>query len=314
MENLPFFSSVEREVQALRTEAGLIWKPETTSVTLYGDDVRRWCNGMFSNNIRKLRPGYGNRSAICSHKGHVQGLLDIYCISNTEFLLVLDGISFDFFLERFERYMILDDIEYKDDTTGLLFSIQGPQTAAALEKAGIALPEGEENLHITDNYTILKKDRLGGGFDIISEQSPILWEKIQQAGAVPIGTQAQEIERILQKKPAWPTDAQRISFIHDLLLNEECCAFDKGCYVGQEIINRMDVKGLANKRLTLFSFSTSVPVGTTLEYQSKKVGTISSTCQLSDRFYGLAVIRKAGWDQTLTYKDGLATPIDETEI
>ena len=159
----------------------------------------------------------------------------------------------------------------------------------------------------------MRKNRLGGGFDIVSEQSSTLWEKLQQAGGVPIGTQAQEIERILQKKPAWPADAQRISFIHDLLLNEECCAFDKGCYVGQEIINRMDVKGLTNKRLTLFSFSTSVPVGTTLEYQSKKVGTVSSACQFSDRFYGLAIIRKAGWGQTLAYKDGLATPIEEAK-
>ena len=162
---------------------------------------------------------------------------------------------------------------------------------------------------MADSHTILKKDRLGGGFDILSDQTENLWDTLKQNGAIEVGTQAQETERILQRKALWPSDSQRICFIHDLRLNEECCAFDKGCYVGQETINRMDVKGLVNKKLTLFVLSEAAIVGTTLHYNGSKAGIISSTCSFANQHYGLAIIRKKAWEQTLQYENGSATPI-----
>ena len=65
-----------------------------------------------------------------------------------------------------------------------------------------------------------------------------------------MGTPKIEQHRILAQQARFPNDIGERAFLHELGLNEECCSFNKGCYVGQEIINRMDVKGLVNKSST----------------------------------------------------------------
>ena len=81
------------------------------------------------------------------------------------------------------------------------------------------------------------------------------------------------------------------------MINEEVCAFDKGCYVGQEVINRIDVKGLIQKRLTLLRIDGSATCGDTLVLDDRTVGTLSSITSVEQTTYGLAVLRKQAWPE-----------------
>lgn len=279
------------------------------SFVLSGAEARRWCNGMFSNNIRSLKIGNGNRSAICNPKGQVQGLLDIYCIDDQQFLVVLDGISQEDFEKRFAPFMMLDDIEL-DDVHQELISIQGPKASQILLSLNIDIPSDQDVQQYDWGY-IVRKDRFGArrathGFDIITSKLDFVLESIQKQTHL-FSVEDFEHHRILTLQAKYPDDIGERAFLHELGINEECCSFNKGCYVGQEIINRMDVKGLVNKKLLRYQGSAPFEIGETVMSEEKKAGVVRSACQIQDTYYALIMVRKASWGAQLSYSGGIAT-------
>ena len=117
------------------------------------------------------------------------------------------------------------------------------------------------------------------------------------AGALPIGTQTLDAARVLAGRAQWPEDGTDKSMVHELRYNEDVCAFDKGCYVGQEVINRIDVKGAINKRLTGILLDQPVPVGAEATGEDGKVvGRVTSVAVIGDQIFGLGVLRKTHWE------------------
>ena len=302
------FGDVEKEVTAAHTSSVFFYLPEVDTFILTAEDVKRWCNGMFSNNIRKLQPGQGNRSAICNDRGHVQGFIDVYCLDHENFLCSLDGIDITKFNERFHMFMVLDDIEMIDQDRYALITVQGKEATSVLQHLELPIPE-QDHAHLTHTgIRICRKDRSGhGGFDLFvphTEQQQ-WWSRLQQGTAIPGGMQALDTLRIMAGHARWPNDGRAKSLIHELGVNEECCAFDKGCYVGQEIINRIDVKGLINKKITRILLSTAIELGTAVLLNDKQVGTITSYTTYQNKHYGLALLRKSAWPKgTVLSVDG----------
>lgn len=305
------FGNHDQEVARGQQTCGLLYLHKVRPFLLQSPNAKRWCNGMFSNNIRKLQPGQGNRSAICNDRGHVQGFIDVYCTDENEFFCTLEGNDQAWFSKRFGMFMMLDDIEMIDLQDVDVISLQGPTAQQVLQT--ILQPPSQPHHHLLhEGIRVARKDRSGnGGFDLFVPQDKgfSIFEQLVAAGAHPIGAQAINTLRILSGRARWPEDSTGKSFIHDLVANEECCAFDKGCYVGQEIINRIDVKGLVNKKLTRIKLSEQVPVGTELYYNNKKVGPITSRTQYQSEHYGLAILRKNAWEPgtTLQVQDSSAT-------
>lgn len=283
----------------------------TPSFLLSGEEVRRWCNGMFSNNVRALPIHKGNRSAICNPKGHVQGLLDLYCLGDELFLVILDGLSQQDFQKKFAPFMMLDDIEL-EEVHAELISIQGPNAAEMLSKLNITVPD-DQDIHTISNGYVVRKDRFGArrashGFEIITTQLPSVKNEIQKITRI-FSCQDFEHHRILSQQARFPDDIGERAFLHELGINEECCSFNKGCYVGQEIINRMDVKGLVNKKLYLYQSDAAFAVGEDVVLNDKKVGVVRSTCQIQDKHYALIMTRKKAWNLDVHSQKSIATSI-----
>lgn len=293
----------EAGVAGVRAGAGLVDLAHVTLLTLTSEDARRWANGMFTNNIKRLGVGRGNRNAMCDDRGRVQGLLDLYCVRDDHFVVVLDGVDADWFGERYRMFLILDDIEV-DPLVGeaTLLSVQGPAAGAVLAAAGLPTPE-VDRAHSLDPETgvrVARRDRTGhGGFDLIVPVAQVeaTWAALLAAGARPFGLETLDALRIHAGRAAWPQDGSDKSMVHELGFNEEVCAFDKGCYVGQEVINRIDVKGLINKRLAGLEIpgDAAPPQGAEVLLDDKPVGTVSSVTAAGGRVRALAVLRKAAW-------------------
>lgn len=294
----------EAGVGGVRSGAGVIDLAHVPVLTLTSDDARRWANGMFTNNIKRLQVGRGNRNAMCDDRGRVQGLLDLYCVRDDHFLVVLDGVSATWFQERYRMFLILDDIEV-DELAGevTLLSVQGPAAASALEQAGLPTPE-VERAHVLDassGVRIARRDRTAlGGFDLIVPVTGAggIWDRLRSVGALPCGLETLDALRIHAGRAAWPQDGTDKSMVHELRFNEEVCAFDKGCYVGQEVINRIDVKGLINKRLTGLEVEgdATPPQGAEVLLGDTVVGTVSSATAAGGRVRALGVLRKTAWE------------------
>lgn len=296
---LEFATGAAAEARAIRTAAGLADRSFAGVVSLAGPDARRFCNGMFTNNIRALAVGGGNRSAMVDDKARIQGLLDLYCVAPESFLAVLDGVTHEAFEARYGKYIIFDDVEMEDRSEELgVLSVQGPDAEAVLARAGLPVPsavhEGAGEIRVA------RCPRSpAGGFDLLAPRAGLgaLWDRLRDAGALPAGTQAQEIARIEAGIPRWPVDMGERSLIHELRLVPRCGSFDKGCYIGQEVINRIDVMGQVTRKIWgLDVRGDEVPArGTEVRLGEEGVGTVLSGASEEGRVRVLAMLRKAAW-------------------
>lgn len=296
---------LQAAADAARARCVLVHHPAFAALRLRGEEVRRWTNGMFTNNTRRLVPGQGNRHAWCSDRGRVEGVLDLYMTAEDTVVLVLEGVTPEAFAARFRMYLMLDDIELEDlsdpdeGEPTAVWTLVGPETRAVLTAAGLGLPSDDHAHAVHDGVRVLHRDRVGlGGAELLvpaSRQDSLL-KAILDAGATTSAPALLDALHIIAGRARWPVDGTEKSLVHELRLNEDCVAFDKGCYVGQEVINRLDVRGGVQKRLTQVALDQPLPAGSPVQLDGKALGTLTSVATLDGRTVGLGVLRKAAWE------------------
>jgi len=223
-----------------------------------------------------------------------------------------------------DRFIIMDDVELSDcsaSRSGL--SLSGPKAAALLKSIGLpALPSGGlERLTVAWNsadVTIIHAySPLVPRFEIWTSPEVVaaLSRALLSAGAISCDPQSQEWLRLLEGTPRYGTD------IRDRDLPQEtgqtrALHFAKGCYLGQEIVERIRSRGNVHRALTAFRLEGAVPSpGALLEADNKQVGELTSvaviplstgTVQL-----GLGYVRREALERNLTlqYPGGDAVSI-----
>lgn len=297
-------AAVPAECAAVRTSAGVYDLADHGVVTLVGPDARRFCNGMFTNNVRDLPVGRGNASAMVDDKARLQGLLRLYAVASDSFLVVLEGVTPEAFEQRYGKYIIFDDVELTDvsEDFGVL-SVQGPDAAAVLGRAGLPVPEAGAFVSVDTLRVASNARSLPGGYDIVAPRDalPSLWGALTAAGARPIGFEAQEVLRVEAGLPRWPVDMTEKSLLHELRLVPTHASFEKGCYIGQEVINRIDVMGQVQKKLWGLEMGEDAlpPTGAEVRRGDEVVGTTFSGAREGGRVRVLALLRKTAWEPGL---------------
>ena len=272
-----------------------------------GEKSQQWCNGIFTNNIRSMKAPQFKFNAYCNDRGHVQGFATLLCLDTSSFLCILEYPSLADFQKRFSMFMILDDIESTPKGSKII-TLQGSQYSKYLSIIGEDLGFSiAENSHYSSNSErniyCISHNRTGfGGVDIIVTTEEAYTQVITtiEKHQIPFGTpDTLEALRIFSNKVDLSKDISERNFVHELRINKDCCAFDKGCYVGQEIINRMDVKGILNKRLTRILLEEDIDIPCDVfvgDSSTKSVGTITSKAHTPQGIVGLSILRKTAWE------------------
>lgn len=253
-------------------------------ISAVGPDTRRFANGMFTQNIRDLPVGAATRTAWCDDRGRMLGLADLYVPAADALLFVLDGVPAHEFLARFEKFVVFDDVTLTDETARTaLITVQGPRADEVMRKAKHPTPQGWVG---HGPFGIGRRDRTGlGGYDLLvarEEADPTLAGLIA-AGALPGRAEVLEVLRIEAGRPNWPSDMDDKTFPHEVGLRDEVLHFGKGCYVGQEIINRMDTFAKVPRTLVGLVIEGEAPAGATLVADDKPVGRLGSVIRSPDR-------------------------------
>ncbi len=302
------FGAVQDEIDAARRGAAVFDLAHLRAITLSGEAVARWVNGMFTQDFRQLRPGRGGRAAMCDDRGRVEGLLHVAMDAPGRVLVALEGITPEAFEERYRMFLMLDDIELEADEDGpWLLSVQGPEAAAVLGRLGLPVPEGElATVPAAEGpgIRVLRRDRTGlGGFDLWLPADALepTWDALRGAGATPAGIEALEALRVAAGIPRWPEDGDAITLVHELRLERELVSFTKGCYVGQETINRLERRGGLQKRLggLVLAEDALPPRGAEVILDGEVVGSTRSAARIDGRALALAMLRKAAWEPGL---------------
>jgi folate-binding protein YgfZ len=249
-------------------------REDVTVLQLQGDDVRRFANGQFTNNVRDLPVGAHQHTALTDDRGRLLALADLVLQAEDRVLLVLEGLDEEGFSEAFRIPILLDDIA----VTRLDGPIHTVQADAAVREAlsAIDLPSWPAPRSPT------------GGIDVLGPV-PDDW----QAALRDASPEELEALRIEVGWARFPVDASDKQLPHELGLRDTHLHFEKGCYRGQEIIHRVDVMGQVRKQLTGLVLTEPVEPGAVLKSEAgKKVGRMGSSALHPDLGrIGLAVVR-----------------------
>lgn len=272
------------QLAALLESAGLSRLDNTGWIRVTGEDRVRWLNGMVTNSVQDLQPGQGCYNFLLSVQGRIQG--DGYIFAGTDALLLetaseqVPGL-----MALLDRFIIMDDVELSDGSAGRSgLSISGPRAADLLQAVGLpALTSGElkrqtVSWNSTDVTFIHAYSPLVPRFELWAEAetTEALSRALLSAGAVRCDAQSQEWLRLLEGTPRYGTD------IRDRELPQEtgqtrALHFAKGCYLGQEIVERIRSRGNVHRAFTAFRLEGAFPTpGALLEADGKQVGELTS--------------------------------------
>ena len=305
------FGDIRGEFHALLSGCGVYDLSWRSKIALTGGDRVRWLNGMATNNIRDLSLGHGVYNFLLNAQGRIQA--DLYAFNRGESLLVdLERSQRDKVLQLFDHYIIADDVEVADISEKLTaLGLTGPNSRQVLETAGVAVPE-LTYLQFADltwqehSITVVRSGeeaKESWQVWIAPEQVNALWDSLVKAGAMPTGTAALNLFRIARGIPQFGVD------IRDKDLPQEtgqtrALNFTKGCYLGQEIVERIRSRGAVHRQFTAFVVEGSLPaVGTKILVEEKEVGEITSSADLplpgENRAVALGYLRREALDKNL---------------
>jgi aminomethyltransferase len=283
------FGDARAEFRALLNGCGIYELSDRGVIVLRGNDRVRWLNGMVTNNIRDLGPGHGAYAFLLNPQGRILGDLHAYNRGD-DLLLETSRNQLEKLLPIFDHYIIMDDVEVSDASeTRAAIGLAGPKAEAVLKAAGIETKElGPLEFRETAWGSGVKLTVVRGEQErhpsyeiwIAPENCEALWKTLLQSGATATGTTALEWHRIALGVPRYGVDIRE----RDLPQETEqtrALNFNKGCYVGQEIVERIRSRGAVHRTFTGFVVEGPMPApGTRLQLDGKDVAEITSAASL----------------------------------
>jgi len=303
------FSDQQREWNALRSGCGVYDLGFRAKISLAGRDRTRWLNGMVSNNIRDLALDHGVYAFLLNPQGHILG--DVYAYNLGESIMLdTDRSQAEKILETFKRYIIMDKVELNDLSEQLAaIGIAGPEARAAMQSLGMQLPELAP-LQVFKiqcdcdcgcvQCTVVRGDTPYESYEIwlAPQHVKALWDALLKAGAVAAGAETLELQRIVMGIPLYGVDIRERELPAETG-QMRALSFTKGCYIGQEIVER--IRSCGNVHRTFTGFLTewledAAPTNLKVVVEGKEVGEITSAVSLrtlgSDRTLALGYVRR----------------------
>ena len=275
-----------------------------TKLSLSGKDRVRWLNGMITNKVRDLAEGQGIYAFVLNPQGHILG--DLYAYNRGEWFLVdTDQGQAEKLLAIFRKYIIMDKVEIADLSEKLVaVGVAGPKARDVLRAAGLDFQNLEPLKLVEATWrdtpiTIACGDNAAvESYEIwlAPERVASIRDALNKAGALSVSPAALELLRIASGIPRYGQD------VHERDLPQEteqlrALNFNKGCYIGQEIVERIRSRGAVHRKLSGFEVTGSLPTpGTKIQAEGKDVGEVTSAASLplpsGDRAVALGYIRR----------------------
>ena len=307
----PDFGDPRGEFQALLSGCGLYDLSQRAKIAVTGGDRVRWLNGMVSNNVRDLAPSHGVYAFLLNAQGHIQA--DLYVFQRGDSLLVdAERGQRDKILQLFDHYIISDDVEISDISDKLAaLGVAGPESRNVLQRAGISVPDlGPLEFCVPkcdcacdclQCIVVRGDDPAGTSYEIwlAPDKLKSTWDALVAAGATAVGAHALELRRISFGIPQFGVDIRERDLPQETG-QARALNFTKGCYLGQEIVERVRSRGAVHRQFTAFAVEGTPPEpGAKIlasEKDEKEVGEITSSAILplpgGDRPVALGYLRR----------------------
>jgi len=245
-----------------------------------GEDRGRLLNAMATNDVKSLDPGEGCYTLFLTAQGRILGDAAIFNLGESLLLHTEPETRFKL-QEPLDKYIIADDVTLSDETEQwATIGLEGPQSAGKLKAISAALPNRNFGTVLWDGGFIAKMSATGApGYRIFcpeSQHSDLL-QTLKAAGVEEADPEAMRIVRLEHGKPRYGEDiterylAQETNQMHAV-------SFSKGCYLGQEIVERVRSRAQIHRVLTPVRVHCRLAPapGTKLKVDGKDVAEITS--------------------------------------
>jgi folate-binding protein YgfZ len=279
------------EYRAVRSGVGILDMCDYTVFTLTGPDRVSFLQGMVTNDVKKLLPGSGMSAAVLDVSGKILADLRVLSTENSFMLLLSEPLA-QKVAAHLNRYLVADDVEIAAPETAYgMISLQGPKARSML---GAVVPPSEipQEMHSHRAIRIADRDVRAirsthtgeEGFDLLIELQSLasVVAQIQKTGAPFslrwVGCQAQELLRVEAGIPRYGVDMDENTLFLEIGL-DDAVSFHKGCYLGQEVVERIRSRGHVNRKLAaiVLEGSDAAARGATVESDGREIGKITSS-------------------------------------
>ena len=268
-----------------------------TKLRVTGADRIRFLNGQTTNDVRKAGAEATQESCVLNVKGHFDAHVFLSATPN-DIWIDADQELRELLQTRLERYVIADDVKIEDvtDQSALFHVLAGSEPK------------------ISDAKFDFRSRRLGiDGWDLWVEAARA--EAMKRALAADYRAMDEsewEVLRIESGIPRWGCELTREIIPPEANLAARAIDYEKGCYIGQEVISRMKMSGQTRQRLCGVTSEKALAPGKELHAETKMVGHVTSAV-FSERLnahIALAIIKR-GYTETGT---SLITLVDDRPI
>lgn len=282
---------LRRELATIAESAGVRAIDEEVVLELDGDDAKSWIHGMVTNDLRALDAGDGAiETAIVSVRGKLIALAWVCSLGERRFVVVPRETR-DEVMAFFDRYIVMEDVTVAPREGDVIVSVRGPKAREVVSAAELGARAWLD-------------DRGGvSGLDVYvesAERDGAMARLLAAAGAVgggPVSDDALEIARVRAGRARWGQDVDGSLYPQEGGLAPRAVSFHKGCYVGQEVVCTLEMRGHVKRLLARVRFDgVGVPAhDAELRRDAETIGRVTSALRdpIDGAVIGLAMLKRA---------------------
>lgn len=275
-----------------------------------GEDRARLIHALSTNHIEQLHPGEGAYAFFLTAQGRILADAHILCYPDS-LLIDVEVETRSSIVAHIDHYIIAEDVTLEDITDQTFsFGVEGASAAVFLARLNVPLPEAKESHLAWEDLTVAAISATGaGGYRIYGPvlRKDEIWQRFLIAGAK---TASLHVLRVEHFQPRYGEDITQKTLPQETAL-PQALHFQKGCYLGQEIVERIRSRGLVSRMLSglIFDAEGAPEPGTKVIAGDAKAGEITS----SHGHHAIAMLRvqnvKPGTELTAAGHRAVTRPI-----
>jgi tRNA-modifying protein YgfZ len=275
--------------------AAFIVLADRAVLAVTGPPRQKFLHNVLSNDVEGLKPGQGRRAALMDVKGHLLAFVRVLVEGDAVRLEVAGGQR-EAVEKALVHYRVATPVRFAA-RPDVVLAVLGPEARAALARAGAETPDLPEEGHLAarlagaDVHVVRAGDVPGPGYvlHVPPDGVPAVVSALPAAGATELSPSSLDALRVEAGRPWYGPDVTEANLLHETGLLREYHSPTKGCYVGQEVVARLEARGgNVNKLMRGLRLTSPAAAGDPVTAEGKDVGRVT-TAAVSPRLGPVAL-------------------------
>ena len=288
-------------------------------IRVQGEDALAYLQSQITIDLYSQPEGHVRYGLRLNKKGRVCAGFYLIKKSKEDFFLLSRGTPSEEFISIIAENLVADEVEINDATSNhQLLTIHGQGFETFFSELGLAIPENGQTTGANQLIAFLDKRLAPRTYSIIMGKDSVLTPKLLDAEHIQLSCIEMEKKRMQALLARIPEEIGPDEFPQEGNLDKECVDFQKGCYLGQEVMARIHAMGKVRRKIVLVKFFEKPMTGSPLPLVSgkKEVGVLKSFTEDLEHFFGIALLHENALTDLLEnkiYLEGSDTIVQKYE-